>query len=76
MAAHVAKDEEATPDEDGPKGEDQEEEALVDGVKQEDTPLKGNQYLDELVKDDGTQSRPYPWDNELDEQVHPAAPSI
>ena len=69
-------EDEAIPDEDGPEGEDQEGEALVNGVEQEDAPLEGNQYLNELVEDDGTQSHPYPWDNELDEQVHPVTPSI
>ena len=54
VAAHVAEDEEAIPDEDGPEGEDQEEEALVDGVEQEDALLEGNQYLNKLVEDDGT----------------------
>ena len=72
----MAEDKEAIPNEDGPEGEDQEEDALVDGVKQEDAPLEGNKYLDKLVEDDGTQSHPYPWDDELDENVHPAAPSI
>ena len=75
-AACVTKDEEAIPNEEGPKGEDQEENALVNRVEHKDAPLKGNQYLDESVEDDGTQGLPYPWDDQPDEQVHPAAPSI
>ena len=76
VAAHVAEDEEAIPNEDGPEGEDQEEEALVNGVEQEDAPLEGNQYLDKLVEDNETQSCPYPWDNELGQQVHPVVLSM
>ena len=72
----MTKDEEAIPNEVSPEGEDQEENALVNGVEHEDAPLEGKQYLDELVEDNGTQGLPYPWDDKLDEQVHPAAPSI
>ena len=47
-----------SPDEDGPEGEDQEKDSLVNVIEQEDAPLEGDQNLNELVKGNGIQGHP------------------
>ena len=58
--AHLAEDEEGVPDRDHLEEEDQDQEEipLVNGVEQDDAQLDGDQYLDMLVEDEGTQGRP------------------
>ena len=75
-AACLAKDKEGIPEGDHLKEEDQEETTLVIGVEQDDAQLNGDQYLNTLVEDEGTQGRPYQWDNELAELAQPEAPSV
>ena len=65
-----------TSDEDHLEEGDQKENPPVDGVEQDDVPLKGDQYLNNVVKDDGTQGHPYQWDDGLAELAQPEAPSI
>ena len=75
-AACLAEDDEGIPEGDHLKEEDQEETPPVDGVKQDDTRLEGDQYLDTLVEDKEIQGHPYQWDNELAELAQPEAPPI
>ena len=49
---------------------------MTESCEQDDTRLDGDQYLDTLVEDQGTQGHPYQWDDELAELAQPGAPSI
>ena len=72
----MAEDKEGIPEGDHLEEEDQEETTPVVGVEQDDAQLDGDQYLDTLVEDEGTQDFPYQWEDELAELAQPEAPSI
>ena len=56
--AHLAEDEEGIPEGDYLEEEDQKETSPVIGVEQDDAQLNGDQYLNILIEDEGTQGCP------------------